>query len=354
LDMYEDFGKNFPDVIILPETTARPLYYTFRPVFEKLKQEKGTTVPKFVFFNIRAIKPRLVQSSQEKNVGHEIKTGSELKKLIEEEQELDMEFLKKYPEYFKTENDIDELVKNSEVEKIAESRKIAQDRADEIKDYLKKSPGLKLAILDDYLSNQNTVNDIRKAFKNNQMPAYAIMGTLGNSNEDSPSAKSGYVFTSGEKTVFEEDPNPAFGESGNYAFSYRSSDPIGVKKEYNKKYSSVINPSPEDAGKFIKDKEQLRKEMKFVGENIATTISDLIDKKYEDAIFKARESIKYLLDIVKNKKTIDSEHESWYKLYLIHVDHQKKLFTLEDIGSSEVELEDIDKYYEFKKKDYGF
>src|ERR1019366_9101279 len=76
LKMYEDFHKNFPDVIILPETAARPLYYLFNPIFEKLKQEKNTRKPKFIFFNVGK-RADSTQNTLEEEYGEDIETSDD-------------------------------------------------------------------------------------------------------------------------------------------------------------------------------------------------------------------------------------------------------------------------------------
>jgi hypothetical protein len=42
--------EGVPDVIILPETSARPLFYLINPSFKKIAEHQNTKPPKYVFF----------------------------------------------------------------------------------------------------------------------------------------------------------------------------------------------------------------------------------------------------------------------------------------------------------------
>jgi hypothetical protein len=334
LKMYEDFNKNFPNVILLPETTSRPLYYLLRPIFEKLKKEKGTIVPKFVFFNIRAVKRLSFQRSEEEYVGHEIETSDELKKLIYKNQTKDM-----------TEERMDQILEDSQVEKVAISRKIVKERAEEIKNYLKENPNATLAILDEYIGSQETINDTRKAFGDNEIPAYGILGPEeSNYSDDFPPAEVGYGFHSGEERWYEEDPNPALNR---YAFSFTHTRPIGVKKEYDKKYSSVIKPNPDEIEELAREKKQLRNEMKNVGVNIAENISEFLDNTYEEVKNQAKDFAKSILDEINQEEIPENDFSFYTKFFNIQDGLRKHLFTLKDIGISEQDFERIKKYEVF-------
>src|SRR6185503_13468684 len=46
-----DFPGELPTTIILPDTTARPLYYFFKPILEKVAESRNVSMPKFHFIH---------------------------------------------------------------------------------------------------------------------------------------------------------------------------------------------------------------------------------------------------------------------------------------------------------------
>lgn len=254
LKMYEDFNRNFPDVIILPETAARPLYYMFNHIFKKLKQEKGTKIPRFVFFN-SGKKSGMTQNTLEREYGENIETTDDfIEKLLGSESHGHIiNYLNQDPQEIH-----DLLVKDAEIEKVSLSRYYMRQRADEVKELI-RDKNLNLAILDDYSANGNTANEIKKAFGVDIL-SYAICGSSDEGTE------LGYTFRQGDDQWFKEDPNP---KTQHWNYSYSKSKSIGVVKNNEGKYTSVLKPkAAEEKIDLAKEKKQIREEMKSLGEEI--------------------------------------------------------------------------------------
>jgi hypothetical protein len=247
--MYNDFENNFPDVIVLPERGARPLYYLLNPIFHKLNIEKKTKIPKFIYFSVGK-KAGINLTIQEQYA--DIKTSYELKEMLE----------KDYPDL--PIDSIQRLVDGEEVEKVITARENMKSRAEEINKLNKND--LKLVIVDEVLSNGGTIREIKRAFNNEKIPAYTLIAFSSSDNSATP----GYTFN-------DEDDSKNPGVDG-YSFSFEhSEDAIGVKKSFEQKYSTNIKKdSPDEQEKLMKDKKLLRVEMKAFGNELADKISEVI------------------------------------------------------------------------------
>lgn len=247
--MYNDFKNNFPDIIVLPERGARPLYYLLNPIFNKLNIEKKTKIPKFLYFSVGQ-KAGTNLTIQEQYA--DIKTSDELKKMLEEG----------YPDL--PIDSIQRLVDGEEVEKVITARENMKNRAEEINELNKND--LKMVIVDEVLSNGGTIREIKRAFNNEEMPAYTLIAFSSSDNSATP----GYTFN-------DEDDGKNPGVNG-YSFSFEhSEDAIGVKKSFDQKYSTIIKKdSPDEQEKLVKDKKLLRAEMKAFGNELADKISEVI------------------------------------------------------------------------------
>ncbi len=247
--MYNDFGNDFPDVIVLPERGARPLYYLLDPIFDKLSVEKKTKIPKFIYFSVSA-KAGIHLMIQE--LYADIKNSDELKEML----------LKDYPDL--PIESIQDLVDSEEVEKVMTARKNMKSRAEEISRLNKNN--LKLAIVDEVLSNGGTIREIKRAFNDEKIPAYTLVAFSGSDNSATP----GYTFN-------DEDDAKNPGVDG-YSFSFEYyEDAIGVKKSFDKKYSiNIKKDSPDEQEKLAKDKKLLRTEMRSFGNELADKISEII------------------------------------------------------------------------------
>jgi len=248
--MYNDFKNDFPDVIVLPERGARPLYYLLKPIFNKLNIAKNTKIPKFVYFSVGA-KAGINLTIQEQYA--DIKTSDELKEAL----------AKDYPDL--PINSIQHLVDREEVEKVITARENMKSRAEEINGLNKND--LKLAIVDEVLANGGTIREIKRAFNNEEMPAYTIVALSGRDNSAIP----GYTFPEDD----DDDKNP---KTNGYSFSFEhEKNAIGVEKSFDQKYSiSIKKDSPDEQEKLVKDKKLLRTEMKAFGNELADKISEII------------------------------------------------------------------------------
>lgn len=247
--MHIDFGSDFPDVIVLPERGARPLYYLLKPIFNKLNLEKKTKIPKFIYFSVGA-KAGINLSTFEENA--DIKTSGELKEVI----------VKSFPCLLI--NDIKRIVDRENVEKVMTARENMRSRAEEINQLNKNN--LKLAIVDEVLANGCTIREIKRAFNNEEMPAYTLIAFSSSDNSAIP----GYTFNDED-----DGKNPGV---GGYSFSFEhQQSAIGVEKPFDQKHSvSIKRDSSDEQEKLGKDKKLLRAEMKAFGNELADKISKLI------------------------------------------------------------------------------
>lgn len=250
--IYTDFENNFPDVIILPERGARPLYYLLSPIFKRLNVNKKTKVPKFVYFSVGQ-RPKFYLSFQEQYNGIDIKNSEELKEIMRED----------HP--YMSETEIQDAVDKENVEKVMISRENMRERAKEINE--KNLSNFKLAIVDEFLGNGNTTREIRRAFDNEAMPAYTLVALSGSDD----SAILGYSFN-------EEDDSIKNSTVGGYSFSFeKAEDAIGIKKSFDQKYTNPIQGgNVAEQEKLIQDKKLLRAEMRSFGEKLANKISAVL------------------------------------------------------------------------------
>lgn len=247
--MYNDFKNDFPDVIVLPERGARPLYYLLNPIFNKLNIEKRTKIPKFLYFSVGA-KAGINLTIQEQYA--DIKTSDELKEAL----------AKDYPDL--PINIISRLVDREEVEKVITARENMKSRAEEINGLNKND--LKLAIVDEVLASGGTIREIKRAFNNEEMPAYTIIALSGRDDSAIP----GYTFPEDD----DDDKNP---KTNGYSFSFEhEKNAIGIEKSFDQKYSFNIKNTPEEKQKMIQDKQLLRREIKEFGKELANKISEVI------------------------------------------------------------------------------
>jgi len=260
--MYADFENNFPDVILLPETAARPLSYLLAPIFKKLQENKNTKIPKFVFFNVGK-NPHGMQIYLERYEGMEgrINSSEDLRSAIKEHiSENDHKML------------IEDYVKTAEVEKTTISRALMKERAQEIEEYTSVIPDFKMAIIDDFHAWQISLDEIKRAFDSRDIRSYSIGTSHTLKKRDGEfEAKGGYQFQDNSEG------NPD--KNGRLRFSYAGSEAVGVTKNYDNKYTEPVSYSDSvESEKLAKEKMLLREEMKSLGNSIANTIIDTLDK----------------------------------------------------------------------------
>src|SRR3989344_2048836 len=63
----EKFEGKLPEAVIFPETSARPLFYLFDPVFTKISEKMKITKPKIFFFKVKKISGFLFNAGDRNN-----------------------------------------------------------------------------------------------------------------------------------------------------------------------------------------------------------------------------------------------------------------------------------------------
>jgi ribosomal protein S20 len=266
----EDQG--IPDVVILPETSARPLYYLFNPSFKKLSQKMNTKPPEFVFFNVSSADWLTRLSETEKDV-YERDDVFEIKISPNEVKEFVNKTYKEIyePEEFESKK---ERIKESEkrVDETFSKRIIEEKHAKELLKKIKEKYGEnpKIIIIDDFIASARAINETRRAF-NLKIPSYSVF-----SMEDSPlstNTKSGLEIYTQE---YEE--NPTTRNHTRLSFGHgKLKRTVGVVKDKKQPLSTALNRTgnftQEDQKKII----QLRKEMEELGEKLANSLNqDLV------------------------------------------------------------------------------
>jgi len=262
----EDQG--IPNVVILPETSARPLYYLFNPSFKKLSQKMKVEPPRFVFFNVSNpdsythIFENTKANWEDDNV-IDVKTSPKdvkdyIDKIFIEVYGLE-DFEVKKKEMEGERHRVDETFLKRSVE-----RKHAKELLQNIKEKYGENP--KIVIIDDFLLQARAVNEIRRAF-NLKIPSYSVFSTEDSSN--SKNTRSGLeIFTK------EYEENPINKTHTRLSFGYGKFKPtVGVAKDKKQPLSTPLskteNFTQEDQKKII----QLRKEMEELGNKLADSIN---------------------------------------------------------------------------------
>ncbi len=250
LQMLQDF-KGAPEAIVLPETTARPLFYILHPVFAKLQETRGVQMPRFYFFNSRT-PPSTLATMEKYKQPDKFGTTDTTEEFAPYVKELDLP------------SDLEnEYLAKQHPEKMKLARDVMKERADEILALEKDSH---IAVVDEYSSSGETAREVRRAFNDKELPVYAIFS----SNADE-TVTTGYPYPSPD--------NPR--RQGKSVLTYSKESAVGVKKEregLHTKYSEVINdhPQPRYLGQL---KKTLREELGAVGNTVADAVLEALDKK---------------------------------------------------------------------------
>lgn len=263
--LIDQFSQNnpgkLPDIILLPDTSARPLFYLFKPAIEKLAEKRGISVPKFIFF-------QTVQDTtvQQMNLS---KTSSLINK------ELDSLTFRNYMPGEDQRRDKEEIanllrMKNDtqkKAEEIQNPEGRMKTRANEIIEYYQQleieHPDI--VIFDDYASKDiNTANAIRNAFGvNHIIPEYALLGQM------EPE-----YYKDKDVTIGMKDPDSTESVKAS-GFDYK--DKTSIKAMIKRVASIGVTADP--ANKYTKPQTQdnvsihnLRQSMNKIGESVAETI----------------------------------------------------------------------------------
>lgn len=251
----KEFNGKLPKVVIYPESSARPLYYVFDPVFEKISKIKHQDKPKIVFLKVR--QPDTVTQYYEDEGKLDDNHFDNLKKNIVDHIESREAERKRIP--WPTEPLSDDEVAEEIKEKMEriqytqDNRVHEKARADEILEYLKKE-NINIndvVVIDEFIMEGDTEYEINKIFghKLPYFPVFAIEDSVGKD-------QAGFVSNSSHGML-------------NYKANsfYRKS--IGVNKREDGKYVTPNNKGNDFTEQDTEMISKLRKEMRILGEKIA-------------------------------------------------------------------------------------
>jgi len=242
--IYEDFGEKLPDVVILPDTSARPLYYALKPSFDRIAAEKGIKFPHFYFF--KTARPN--EDLQNIEIATEIDESMPFQELLRRVKSINP----------KMGSEIEEDIPRMENER--EHMKV---RAEEISTHEahRGSEQPSIAVIDEFTTyNASTVRELRRAFQMPELKAYAVF------TKGTDKVVSGYV--TGPQDEQDYDPDKGYLAK----LSYTQKDAVGVTKEDVAGPHAVLIDA-EDSKALAADKKQLRDEMTAVGKRIAEKLS---------------------------------------------------------------------------------
>lgn len=243
------YPHELPDVVILPEISARPLFYLLNPVMKALSEKRQIKAPSFAYFQTHK--------------------GAELSLIDEEGRERSRTSVKDIKKMMNGGSDKDSFLQDylqSEIvareggpERAQKMRSLMKSRADEIKARAAAS-GItdpNIVIFDDYVTKQHSsIDEVRLAF-GSDIPAYCLLQDRGVTFPENLRIFTGI-----------EDPYGTTEIANSQGFEYRSKHAgnrhaIGVEKDENSMYakgSSARNYSS------IKN---LRTGLRTIGQQIA-------------------------------------------------------------------------------------
>lgn len=247
--LYKDFGKSLPEVIILPDTSARPLYYALAPSFERISEEKGVSKPRFYFFKSERAYP-VVQYIEESRGDGTLVTEDDIRNALPEAP----------PEA------VQEVA--ADALGMPARRALMQERATQILEREKRSDGSlpTIAAIDEFASGRaSTAMEMRRAFGLPELPVYAVFSK--------GTARTEY----GYQLKPEDNPDEPF-EDSRAKFSYSNTVGVGVYKNAmtESKYATRV---PATYGQPARDKEMLRNEMRELGTALVDKVMEEIEKE---------------------------------------------------------------------------
>ncbi|NTV44741.1 MAG: hypothetical protein HGA67_03560 [Candidatus Yonathbacteria bacterium] len=259
--MLEKFNSNLPKVVIYPETSARPLYYVFDPVFEKISKIKHVDKPKIIFFNVHQPDTLTIYYEDEGNLDDA--HFDKLKKNIIDDKEFREAERNEHPwptEPLSDEVFAEEIKKDMErIQHTQDNRVHEKERVDEILGYLQKNDMTidDVAVIDEFIMEGDTSYEINKIF-GHEIPYFAVFAV----DFSVGSNQAGYVSHA---------DGPGSGMLSYKADSFFRKS-IGVKKGEGGKYSTPNNKRDGFTREDVEMMATLRKEMRMIGEKIAETL----------------------------------------------------------------------------------
>ena len=262
----KEFNGKLPKVVIYPESSARPLYYVFDPVFEKISKIKNQDKPKIVFLKVH--QPDTITQYYEDEGILDDNHFDKLKKNIIDHVEVREAERKRIPwptEPLSDDEVVEEIKEKMErIQYTQDNRVYEKARVDEILEYLKKN-NISLddiVVIDEFVMEGDTRYEINKIF--GQEIKYFAVFAISESESITRDQTAGYI-------VHEQTAEALRGTSRghgtlSYKFDRRS---IGVSKNIESKYVIPNNKKDNFTKQDTEMISKLRKEMRAIGEKIA-------------------------------------------------------------------------------------
>ncbi len=215
------YPDKLPDIVLLPEISARPLFYLLNPVIKAVCEERQLKPPTFIYFQThKGYEMSLIDED-----GREILTSvKELRRMMDFSEESDPVL----QDYLRSEIE----TREGRLEKARKLRNLMKRRAGEIMNYSRKigitDPSI--VIFDDYVTEQHSsIDEVRLAFGSN-IPAYCLLQA-----RDVVFPENLQIFTG------MEDPYGTTEIATSQGFNYRSKNEgnrhaVGVDKDENSLY----------------------------------------------------------------------------------------------------------------------
>ncbi|NVN97267.1 hypothetical protein HXX01_03505 [Candidatus Nomurabacteria bacterium] len=248
----KEFRGRLPDGVIYPDESARPLFYLFDKIFDKIAKEKDIQKPRAFFFKTH-------KADTHTNI-FEDEEGREI--YYDEAKEKFLNMINS--------NDLPTHLNNfilSEFEKTHAKRAIEAERASEIEVYNEKlsSRGMiaNLAVIDEFSNQGNTSKEINYAF-GYEVPYFSVFGNKNKSINSISSENMGIAIDTENYPV-----NEATDNSTKLSYTkHPLKRSVGVKKnnDIDNKYSEVNHNQTIEDRKMM---ETLRKEMGEIGREIS-------------------------------------------------------------------------------------
>lgn len=246
--------NDLPNIIILPEISARPLYYLISPAIEAICNTRQSKIPTFIFFQMHkgAELTLIDKEGRERN----LTPVKELRKVVggSSSNPILQDFLKSEIE-----------LREGGPAKAIKMRDLMRRRAQEISNYSKVT-GITnpyIVIFDDYVTAQHSsIEEIRFAF-GSDIPAYCLLQERGVVFPQSMGIFTGM-----------EDPYGITEIKNSQGFAYRSKyegnrHAIGVDKDENSMY---VKNSP---ARNYDSMQNLRLGLQTIGQLIAKKLSTI-------------------------------------------------------------------------------
>ncbi len=252
--------EGIPNIIILPDTAARPLFYLVDASFKKLAKSKNMESPRYIF--LAPTRPDSYTTSSESAKAFEDNTKEFLIDIPKEDILSDR---------IETYNMFNISVSKEELGEMQSKIDHTYNKRIPLKEYSlrlldtitsKYGPNSKMIILDEFSSNGATALEIQRAF-GMEIPAYSVFSM--NSSNISQDNTGIIISTENEDTA-----NPL--TNSHTSLSYKDDKlkkSLGVEKHEGLPIVTVLNKNSEFNEEHQKMISTLRNEMKDLGKEIS-------------------------------------------------------------------------------------